>query len=166
VWLDEAEMLVGDSLIDKIREGIDAMDYVGAVISRHSIASEWVRRELDVAMNQEIQGRRVKVLPLLIDDCELPGFLMGKLFADFRDEKGYIHALEQIIKRLGNVDGWAGTAAEGIALGRATPENENASTTTTTHYRSYYGVSYDLMGSAAKDIVIALWALISWPWKK
>lgn len=100
VWIDEAEMLVGDSLIEKIREGIDAMDYVGAVISRHSVASAWVRRELDVAMNQEIEGRRVKVLPLLLDDCALPGFLMGKLFADFRDPKSYGDALNQVRKRL------------------------------------------------------------------
>jgi hypothetical protein len=101
VWLDEAEMLLGDSLIEKIREGIDAMDYVGAVISRHSVASVWVQRELDVAMNQEIQGRRVKVLPLLLDDCALPGFLLGKLFADFRDPEHYGDALNQVRRRLG-----------------------------------------------------------------
>jgi len=104
VWLDEGEMLVGDSLIEKLREGIDSMDYVGAVISSHSIASEWVRRELDVAVNQEIQGRRVKVLPLLLDNCALPGFLEGKLFADFRDPNRYEEALRQVLRRLGIVD--------------------------------------------------------------
>lgn len=101
VWVDEAEMMIGDSLIEKIRAGIDSMDYVVAIISRHSVKSEWVRREIDVAMNQEIAGRRVKVLPLLIDDCDLPGFLLGKLYSDFRRPEKYNEALEVLLKRLG-----------------------------------------------------------------
>jgi hypothetical protein len=100
IWLDEAEMLVGDSLIEKIRQGIDEMDYVAVVLSRHSVNSEWVRREVDVAMNQEIRGRRVKVLPLLIDDSELPGFLLGKLFADFRKSEAYEDALNHVSQAL------------------------------------------------------------------
>jgi hypothetical protein len=33
VWIDEAEIKVGDSLIEKIRAGIDSMDYVAAILS-------------------------------------------------------------------------------------------------------------------------------------
>ena len=29
IWLDEAELKIGDSLIEKIREGIDQMEYLG-----------------------------------------------------------------------------------------------------------------------------------------
>src|SRR5215471_18602573 len=75
IWLDEAELQIGDSLIEKIRGGIDDMDYVGAVLSTSSVKSKWVQRELDVAMNQEIEGKRVKVLPILLEDVEIPGFL-------------------------------------------------------------------------------------------
>jgi hypothetical protein len=101
VWLDEAEMGIGDSLIEKIREGIDSMDYLGAVISQHSVKSPWVRREIDVAMNQEIEGRRLKVLPILIDDCDLPGFLLGKIYADFRKPEKYSNSLDALLKRFG-----------------------------------------------------------------
>lgn len=44
VWIDEAEILVGDSLIEKIRDGIGSVDYVAAILSRSSIDSEWVKR--------------------------------------------------------------------------------------------------------------------------
>ena len=77
VWLDEAEIKIGDSLEEKIRQGIDNVDYVIALLSNKSVSSEWVKKELDVAMNQEIAGRRVKVLPILATRCELPGFLQG-----------------------------------------------------------------------------------------
>lgn len=42
-----------------------------------------MRKEVEIALHQEIHGRRVKVLPLLHKPCELPLFLVGKLYADF-----------------------------------------------------------------------------------
>lgn len=101
VWIDEAEILVGDSLIEKIREGIDQVDYVVAIISKASVESEWVKRELDIAMNREIQEKRIVVLPTLIEDVELPGFLKGKKYADFRLEEKYATSLSLLLKRLG-----------------------------------------------------------------
>lgn len=99
-WLDEAEIKVGESLIEKIRDGIDRMDYVAVVLSPDSVASPWVQREVDVAMNQEIMGRRVKVLPVMYRKCELPGFLLGKRYADFSDESRYAAALEDLVRSL------------------------------------------------------------------
>ncbi|WP_412478508.1 toll/interleukin-1 receptor domain-containing protein [Azonexus sp. IMCC34839] len=102
-WLDEAEIKVGESLIEKIRDGIDRMDYVAVVLSPDSVASPWVQREVDVAMTQEIMGRRVKVLPVMYRKCELPGFLLGKRYADFSDESRYAAALEDVLRSLGVV---------------------------------------------------------------
>lgn len=100
VWLDEAEIKLGDSLIEKIRSGIDEVDYVAVFISKNSINSEWVKKEIDIAMNQEIEEKKVKVLPLLLDDCDLPGFLKGKLYADFRYHENYEIELAKLIERL------------------------------------------------------------------
>lgn len=102
VWIDEAEIKLGDSLIEKIRLGIDKMDYLIALISKDSIKSEWVKKELDLAMNQEIEGRTVKVLPILCDsDTELPSFLKGKLYADMSSNKAFKNSLPILLDRLG-----------------------------------------------------------------
>jgi len=98
VWIDEAEIMVGDSLIEKIREGIDKVDYFGVAPSTTSVRSAWVAKELDVAMNQEIEGRRVRVLPILLEDCNLPSFLIGKLYADFRAD--FAVGLARLLTRL------------------------------------------------------------------
>src|SRR5689334_1556482 len=74
-WVDEAEMQVGDSLLTKIESAIKDFTYLGVVLSPSSISSEWVRREVNIALTEEIQGRRVKVIPLLHAKCEIPGFL-------------------------------------------------------------------------------------------
>lgn len=101
VWIDEAEILVGDSLIEKIRNGLDKVDYVVAILSKASVESEWVKRELDIAMNREIHEKRVVVLPILLEDMELPGFLKGKMYADFRLEENYATSLSLLLRGLG-----------------------------------------------------------------
>jgi len=101
VWIDEAELQIGDSLIRKIESAIAEVDYLAALLSRNSVGSEWVRRELDIALSREIHNKRVFVLPIVIDDCELPGFLKGRVYADFRDPLKYKSSLARVLERLG-----------------------------------------------------------------
>ena len=63
VWLDEAEINIGDSLIDKISSGIHDMEFAAAIISSNSVESSWVQKEISIAMSKEITGRSVTVLP-------------------------------------------------------------------------------------------------------
>lgn len=101
VWIDEAEINIGDSLIEKIREGLDQVDYVAAILSHASISSPWVTRELDIASNREIEEGRVVVLPLLVEKVDLPGFLKGKFYGDFTDEASYEQMLGLLLRKLG-----------------------------------------------------------------
>lgn len=100
VWVDEAEIKLGDSLIEKIREGLDRVEYVGVVLSTNSINSEWVKKEIDIAMNQEIEGKKVKVLPIMLEKIDPPSFLKEKLYADFTSEDQYASGLQMIVARL------------------------------------------------------------------
>lgn len=100
-WIDEAEIKVGESLIEKIRQGIDDVDYVAVILSPNSIASTWVQREIDVAMTQEIQGKRIKVLPIMYKNCELPGFLLGKKYANFTEESAYVKSFQELVESMG-----------------------------------------------------------------
>lgn len=102
-WLDEAEIKIGDSLIDKIREGIDTVDYLVVVLSPKSIESSWVNREVDVALNQEIGGKKIKVLPIMYQKCDEPGFLLGKNYGDFTDASTYPLAFRSLVESLGHV---------------------------------------------------------------
>jgi len=100
VWFDEAEIKIGDSIIRKIEEGINKCDYLGVVLSKKAVASVWVRREVEMALTQEIIKDNVKVLPILLENCDIPGFLLGKLYADLRKDGNYQQELEKIISRL------------------------------------------------------------------
>jgi hypothetical protein len=100
VWVDEAEILPGDSLIEKLEQGIDEMNYLCVVLSPHSVASEWVKREVQIALTDEIHGKRVKVLPLLYKKCALPGFLRTMTYADCTTRRRYKEAVDKIVCRI------------------------------------------------------------------
>ncbi len=101
VWIDEAEIRIGDSLLKKISEGIIEIDYLFACISNNSINSEWVNKELEIAMNQEIQKKKVIVVPVLLEDCDIPSFLSSKLYADMRTKSSYKYGYSLMLRRLG-----------------------------------------------------------------
>lgn len=128
-WLDEAEMKIGDSLIQKIREGIDRVDYFVVVLSSNSVNAPWVANELDVAMNFQIQGEPIKVLPLMLSKCDLPGFLVGKVYGDFTNEKEYKKSFKKLINSMGRVYNESVMSSDavsnnlGIALDKAIATN-------------------------------------------
>jgi len=100
IWIDKKEIKLGDSLIEVISDGIDKMEYLAVVLSPNSSDSNWVKKEVEVAMTEEINGKKIKVLPLLYRKCELTSFLKTKYYADFTDETRYELGLEMILDRL------------------------------------------------------------------
>lgn len=85
VWVDEWELHVGDSITRKIEDALEDASALIVVLSQASVESEWVRRELSAGLIRELEERRVVVLPVLLEDCEIPLFLRDKKYADFRD---------------------------------------------------------------------------------
>lgn len=100
VWVDEAEIEIGDSLTEKIAQGIKETRFIGVVLSNKSINAPWVKKELDIAINKEISGGEVVVLPILYEECELPTFLQGKLYANFTTEEDYDSSLSKLLRKL------------------------------------------------------------------
>jgi len=95
VWFDKWEIVVGDSIIEKIEQGLKHKDYLVIVLSTNSVESEWVKKELSAALMEEIEEKSVVVLPIVIEDCEKPLLLKDKRHADFREN--YQKGLNELI---------------------------------------------------------------------
>ena len=82
VWIDEAELMVGDSLFDKIERSVREADALLALISRNSVRSDWVKTELMLALSKERTLGRTVVLPVRIDRSKLPQPIAGRVACD------------------------------------------------------------------------------------
>jgi hypothetical protein len=86
VWFDQWELKVGDSLVEKINAGLKSQDYLVVVLSKSSVSSQWVMQELIAGLIKELNEKRTIVLPVLIEDCDIPALLRDKIYADFRHD--------------------------------------------------------------------------------
>lgn len=98
VWLDEREVLVGDSIHTKVEEGLSGCDYLVALLSPASLESPWVRDEIDAARTREKGSRRIVLLPAVLDGVDehrLPALLQGRRFAVLAP---YDSGLQELVK--------------------------------------------------------------------
>jgi hypothetical protein len=65
-WYDEAEIRWGDSIVQKVNEGLATSRFVVVVFSPAFVQKNWPQRELNAVLNQEATTGEVKVLPVLV----------------------------------------------------------------------------------------------------
>src|SRR5579872_399162 len=69
VWFDQWEIQPGDSIVEKIfTNGLKDCECFLVVLSVASVASPWVRYELDSAMVRKLEGL-TRVIPVLKEQC-------------------------------------------------------------------------------------------------
>lgn len=86
IWIDSWELNAGDSIIDRIQEAITSSDALLVILSKSSVNSPWCKKELNSGLIRELDEKRVVVIPVLLEECEIPLFLKEKLYADIRSD--------------------------------------------------------------------------------
>ena len=104
-FFDKWDIRPGDSLIEKISEGISDSSYLLVLLSKNSVKSNWVKKELEIALARQIANKAVKVMPCLLEDCEIPVFLQPISYADFRGS--FEHGIAELLPAIQKVDGIA-----------------------------------------------------------
>jgi len=84
VWYDRREIIVGDSIVKRINEGLRGADFLAAVLSKASVSKPWVQSELASAIMRQNSESTVRLLPILREDCAIPPLLSAIRCADFR----------------------------------------------------------------------------------
>jgi hypothetical protein len=100
VWLDKWEILPGDSLVDKLfEEGLKGASAVIIVISSYSVDKRWVREELNAAIVNRI-NKQTKIIPVVIDECEVPESLRSTVWERIHDLNNFDTALQRILQAI------------------------------------------------------------------
>lgn len=98
IWFDQQEILVGDSLIERIKEGINRADYLLVLLSKNSNQSNWVRQEIGVAFERFKNEETTAIIPIQIDDTPVPEKFQNIRYVSL--SSGYENAINEIIQRI------------------------------------------------------------------
>ena len=77
-WYDQAEIKWGDSITQKVNDGLKISRYVVVILSEAFISKNWPQRELNSALNIEASSKEVRVLPLLFGDKRIRNLIIEK----------------------------------------------------------------------------------------
>lgn len=69
-WYDEAEINWGDSITQRVNEGLRLSQYVMIVFTTAFLTKKWPQRELNAVLNMEASSGDIKILPLLVGSDE------------------------------------------------------------------------------------------------
>ena len=67
-WFAQEELKTGEVFPDRIKESIRANDKLLLVLSKNSLASHWVKREVEIAQQKERQTKKLVLFPIRLDD--------------------------------------------------------------------------------------------------
>lgn len=99
-WYDQWEMLPGDSVVDKIfEEGIKGASAFIVVLSATSVSKPWVREELNAGFVRRLAGK-CRIIPIVLDACEVPECLRSTLWQRIDDPNNYPDALKRILNSI------------------------------------------------------------------
>ncbi|HZT59337.1 MAG TPA: toll/interleukin-1 receptor domain-containing protein [Pyrinomonadaceae bacterium] len=99
VWLDAEQILVGDSVVAKIQDGLRRSKYLVTCLSVHLDQSNWCRAEYAPILHREFSGNNTRVIPVGVADYaedDIPILLSDKRRVDAMTPQGF----EELVKRL------------------------------------------------------------------
>ena len=100
-WLDEQQIKPGDSIIDKITEGLHQSGTILLCISRNQLSSGWSRREYNSVLNRYLSGfSNQRIVPLVLDDTpasDIPPFLADIKNVHYTDNEAYSYFLSTLM---------------------------------------------------------------------
>jgi hypothetical protein len=98
VWLDEWNIGLGDSIVEKMNEGLEGATYVVVCYSSSGVTSAWMGREWYSALSRQLNGAGVKLLPVRLTEGEPPAILADLRYADLVKDwsKGVTELLKAI----------------------------------------------------------------------
>jgi hypothetical protein len=100
VWLDDLQLKAGDVLTGTIARAVERHDFLIVVLSKASLASGWVRKEMRMATIRRPGGLGARLVPLLLERpaaSRLPQSLRDTKYVDFSDHRTFESGLAQLL---------------------------------------------------------------------
>lgn len=101
IWVDRWEIKVGESMIERVQNELQGASAILVILSKSSVQSEWCKKELSAGLIRELSEKAILVLPVLIEQCDVPIFLREKKYADFTSD--FAFGLDDLLRSIAHI---------------------------------------------------------------
>lgn len=103
-WLDKWEIRPGDSIVDRIDEGLTNCDCLLLVLTPDSVdgSARWVKTEWQAYLSAQLsqEESKTRLIPLLLRDTTIPSVLQHIKYIDFRNEAEFYDRFLELFNAL------------------------------------------------------------------
>jgi hypothetical protein len=92
VWVAPESIAPGESWLTSVERGLTASRVFLALLSKASLASPWVLKEIQAAMELEVHSR-LRLVPVEVEDCDVP--ILLRTYQTLKLAMGYRELVEQ-----------------------------------------------------------------------
>src|SRR5947209_7289971 len=85
IWYDSYNLPASASISTELARAIAQCRNMIIVLSKASVKSGWVEEEFNAAIGQRAKYKQYRIVPVLIEDCEIPGFLQTTKWIDLHN---------------------------------------------------------------------------------
>jgi hypothetical protein len=98
VWFDKWDVEIGDSIVERINEGLSDSAYLILCFSSSGVTSDWISREWMSSLARQLSKHDVKILPVRLTGGEPPAILADIAYADL--VKDWNKGVAQLLKAI------------------------------------------------------------------
>jgi hypothetical protein len=95
VWVAPESIQAGESWLTSVERGLSASGVFLALLSKAALSSPWVLKEIQAAMELEVE-RQMRLVPVQVEDCDLP--ILLRTYQVLRLAAGYGDVVEQTLR--------------------------------------------------------------------
>ncbi len=98
VWFNDWEIGLGDSIVEKIEEGLAGAAFLILCFSEKNTDESWFDQKWMSSLSRQLDGCQIKLLPVRISIGDPPLVLAGRKYADF--EKDWEMGFSEVLRTL------------------------------------------------------------------
>ncbi|HEY0990305.1 MAG TPA: toll/interleukin-1 receptor domain-containing protein [Kofleriaceae bacterium] len=100
-WLDEEQILVGESIPAAVERGLRVADFVVLCLSKAAAAGGWIETERDATLMQQFLERRERILPARLEDVAPPYLIASLAYVDlFPEDPTFKQAIVRLTRAI------------------------------------------------------------------
>jgi hypothetical protein len=100
IWLDRRNLPPSSKITSYLPMAIENSRAIILILSKQAVSSGWIKEEYDYAIAQRAEFPDFRIIPIVIEDCEIPRFIQTTKWIELKEGKLEVQFCQELITAL------------------------------------------------------------------